>query len=113
MVEVLAGIGHQFMHRIDRALRRHHGGGADLEDLNDVRLLLSTERGDRGRHGLRIIALVNGDHLVITLRSVEIAGNLLDLLSQRAAHGMPPLDLGLGKACLRRDQKCSGCRQRQ
>ena len=56
-VERLLGIGHQLMHRIDRALGRHHRRGADLEDLHDVRRLLGAEGGDRRGQGLGVRAL--------------------------------------------------------
>ncbi len=95
-VERFARVRHQLVDGIDGALRGHHAGGAHLEDLHDVRLLLRAERRDGGGHGLGVVALVDGRHLVVGLGCVEALGDLDHLLAQLAAHGVPPLDLGGG-----------------
>ncbi len=95
-IERLAGVLHQLVDRIDGTLGTHHGGGADLEDLDDVRLLARPERGDRRRHRLCIGALEGRDDLVIVLGGVEVGGDLLDPLAVGTPHGVPPLDLCLG-----------------
>ena len=94
-IERLLGVGHQLIDRIDRALGGHHVGGADLEDLHDVRRLLGAEGGDRGGQGLGVGALVDRHDLVFGLGLVEARGDLVDHLAQVAAHGVPPLDFGL------------------
>ena len=93
-VERFARVRHQLVDGIDGALRGHHAGGADLEDLHDVRLLFGAERRDGGGHGFGVVALVDGHHLVVGLGGVEAVGDFDDLLAQLAAHGVPPLDLG-------------------
>ena len=108
-VERLARIRHQLVDGIDGALRGHHAGGADLEHLHDVRMLPGAERRDGGGHGLGVVALVDGHHLVVGLGRVEAVGDLDDLLAQLAAHGVPPLDLGrrLGDAGGREGDGCA------
>lgn len=80
------------------AARGHHGAGADLEDLDDGRLLLGAEGGDRGCHGLGIGALVGGNHLVFALAFVEALDDFLELLTKLSAHGVPPGNLGGGES---------------
>jgi hypothetical protein len=43
-----------------------------------------------------VAALVGGHDLVVLLAGVEVLGQVVDPLAQRAGHRMPPLDLGLG-----------------
>ena len=103
-IERLAGILHQLIDRLDRAVGGHHGRGADLEHLDDVRRVAGTERRDAGVHGVRIAALVGRDDLVVGLRGVEIVGELVDDVVVAAGHGVPPLDFG---DCMRRrGRKC-------
>ena len=71
-IERLLLVLHQLVDRIDRALGRHHGRGADLEHLHDVRRLLGAEGGDRRRHGLAVGALEDGVDLVFGLGLVEL-----------------------------------------
>ena len=92
--ERLGLVAHQFEHRIDRALRRHHGRGGDLVDLNDRGLAARTKREDRRRHRLGVVALVGRHDAVVGLRGVEIGGELLELLAELARHRVPPMDLG-------------------
>src|SRR6266403_1892568 len=49
---------HQFEHRVDRALRGHHGRGRDFVDLNDRRLASRAKCKDRRGHGFGVAALV-------------------------------------------------------
>ncbi len=95
-VELFARIGHHFAHRHDRALAGHHGGGADLEDLQDVGGIARAEGGDGGRHGLVVAALEGRHDLVFGLAGVEVLGQVVDPFAQGAAHGMPPLHFGGG-----------------
>ncbi|MCP4630939.1 MAG: hypothetical protein GY850_46640 [bacterium] len=37
-IEGCPGFGHQLVNRLDGPFGTHHGGGADLADLNDMRL---------------------------------------------------------------------------
>src|SRR5690606_25274746 len=81
--------------RVDRAFRGHHGGGANLKDLDDVRLLAGSKGGNRGRHCLGVIAAIDGNDRVIRLAFVEASRNLIESVAKFAAHGMPPVDLHL------------------
>jgi len=103
-VEGLARVLHEVLHRLDGALGGHHGRRADLEDLHDRRALLGTEGSDRRGQRLGIGALVDGVDLVLGLRLVELVGHLCDRFAQCAAHGVPPLDLGLCGGALRARQ---------
>ena len=94
-IERLVGIGHQLVDRIDRAFGGHHVGGADFEDLHDGRCLLGAEGRDRRGQRLGIGALVDRHDLVFALRLVEAGSDLVDRFTQVAAHGVPPLNLGL------------------
>ena len=85
---------HQFEHRIDRALRRHHGRGRDFVDLDDGGLAARAKREDRRRDGLGVVALVARHDPVFGLRGVEIGGQLLQLPPEFARHRMPPHDIG-------------------
>jgi hypothetical protein len=94
-------------------LAGHHVGGADLEHLHDVRRLLGAEGGDRGGQRLGVGALEDRVHLVFALRLVEARGELVDHFAKVAAHGVPPLDLGLrgGAVCARQHGDDSHRRQ--
>ncbi len=96
LVELLAGFLHHGGHRLDRALGAHHRGGADLEYLQDRRGAAGAEGGDAGGQRLVVVALVDRHDLVLGLAGVELAGNLVDLVVQRALHCMPPLDFDGG-----------------
>ena len=54
-IELLAGLAHHLLDRLDRALRAHHRRRADLEHLQDVRRVACAERRDRGGHRLGIL----------------------------------------------------------
>ena len=77
-VELLARLLHQHVHGLHGAGRRHHGGGADLEHLHDVRRVVGAERRDAGVHGVGIAALVGRHDLVFALRGVELVRELDD-----------------------------------
>jgi len=98
-------IAHQFEHRIDRALGRHHGRGRDLVDLDDGGLASRTECEDRRRHRLGVVALVGRHDPVVGLRRIEIGRQLFELLAELPRHCVPPHDLGGG---LRRRRKRHG-----
>ena len=85
------------MDRLDGALGGHHGRRADLEDLEDVRLLAGPEGGDAGVQGLGVVALVGGIDLVVALRGVELLDHRIDDLAEPARVGVPPVDLGRGQ----------------
>jgi hypothetical protein len=91
-----AGFFHDLGHRHDGALGGHHGGGAHFKHLQDVRGVAGAECGDGGRHGLVVAALEGRHDLVVLLAGVEVLGQVVDPFAQGAAHGMPPLDFGLG-----------------
>jgi hypothetical protein len=91
-----AGILHDLAHRHDGALAGHHGGGADLEHLQDVRRIAGAEGGDGGGQGLVVAALEGGHDLVVFLAGVEVLGQVVDPFAIGAGHRMPPLDFGLG-----------------
>ena len=93
-IERLAGVLHQLIDRLDGAGGAHHGRGADLEHLHDVRRVAGAERGDAGVHGVGIAALEGRDDLVVRLAGVEVVGELVDDVVVAAGHGVPPLDLG-------------------
>ena len=100
-VERLAGIGHQLIDRLHRALGGHHRRGADLEDLHDMRRVAGAEGGDRRGHRLGVGALEHRGDLVGGLRRVEVAGDLVDHLGIDCGHRMPPLQfdrLGRGRS---------------
>ena len=69
---------------------------ADLEDLQDVGCIAGAERGDRCGHALVVAAFEAGHHLVVLLAGVELVGQVVDPVAQRAAHRVPPLNFGLG-----------------
>ena len=94
--ERLRLLAHQFEHRIDRALCRHHGGGRDLVDLDDGGLASRTECEDRRRHRLGVVALVGRHDPVVGLRRIEIGRQLFELLAELPGHRMPPHDFGGG-----------------
>jgi hypothetical protein len=96
---------HDLGHRHDGALGGHHGGGADFKHLQDVRRIAGAECGDGSRHGLVVAALEGRHDLVVLLAGVEVLGQVVDPFTKGAAHGMPPLDFGLG---LRRQGKGNG-----
>ncbi len=96
---------HQLEHRIDRAPRRHHGGGRDLVYLHDGRLGMGAHREDRRRDGFRIAALGSGDDPVVGLRPVEIGHQSVERVAKLAGHGVPEFRLGFGPG--------GGWRQRQ
>ena len=102
-------IRHQLVDRDNGALGGHHRAGADFEHLDDGRLLLRTERGDRGRHRFGIGTLIGRHDRVFVLRVVEALGDFFQLGAQFAAHGVPPLDFGLRiRRRQRRDQRHGG-----
>ena len=107
-IEGLAGFLHQHVHRLHRAGGRHHGGGADLEHLHDVRRLSRAERGDAGVHGIRVAALVGRDDLVVLLGRIEVGGELDDQIVVGAGHSVPPLDLRLRRGIAGRKQHGAG-----
>ena len=111
-IEFLAGLLHQLIDRLHRAPGGHHGGGADLEYLHDMRRVAGAERGDAGIHGVGVAALVGRHHLVFALRGVEIVGELDHDLVVAAGHGVPPLDLGdrMGRAGQRQGKRCGHSR---
>ena len=88
-------VAHELPHRIDGA-REHHGLGAHLEDLHDVRRVLLAIGGDGGRQRLRVGALANRLDLVLVLTLVELLHLRVDRVPERAGHGVPPGDLGPG-----------------
>src|SRR6266508_5378302 len=59
--------------------------------------LLRAECGDRSGHGLGVRAFVDGDDLVVLLGLVEARGQRIQCLTELAAHGVPPLNFGLGR----------------
>ena len=109
-IEGLALVGHQLVDRIDGALGRHHGAGADFEHLHDGRLLVGAERGDRAGHRLRIGALEDRHDLVVGLRFIELVGDLLELRAELATHRVPPCDFGNGE-CGGGRKKCEASRE--
>jgi hypothetical protein len=98
-VELLACVRHQLMHRIDRALGRHHGRSPNLEYLDDMRMLLCSECSDRAGHRFGVVALVNRDNLVVLLGLVEAGGQPAQRFAELASHGMPPLNFRLCLGC--------------
>ena len=51
--------------------------------------------GDRGGQRLGVLALVDGDDLVVLLAGVEVLGELVDPSPSLPRHRVPPLDLDL------------------
>ncbi len=107
-IERLAGLLHQHVHRLHGAGRRHHGGGADLEHLHDVRRLAGAEGGDAGIHGVGIAALVGRDDLVVLLGALKSLASLTMTIVVGAGHRVPPLDLGLRRGIAGRKQHRAG-----
>ena len=62
-----------------------------------MRLLLRAERGNRAGHRLGVGAFVDGDDLVVLLGLVEALGQRIQRFAELAAHGVPPLNFGLGR----------------
>jgi hypothetical protein len=60
-----------------------------------MRLLAGAERGDGAGHRLGIGAAEAGNDAVVVLAFVEALGDAFQQLAQLAAHGVPPVDLGL------------------
>ena len=73
---------------------RHHGRGADLEDLQDVRLLASAEGGDAGVYRPGRVAFVRANDDVVLLRGIECFDLLGQQLTQAAGEGVPSFNLG-------------------
>ena len=111
-VEFLAGLLHELVDRLHRALCGHHGGGADFEHLHDRGRVTSAECSDAGVHGVGVAALVGRHDLELALRGVEIIGQLDDDVVVAAGHGVPPLDLGYGVGGRGKSQR-KGCGQRR
>ena len=82
----------------------HHGAGAGVEDLDDVRRLAGAVGGDAGVQRLGIGALEDRNDLVVALAVVEFLGKRFDDLVVGAGHGVPPGNLGDGEGG-RRGQK--------
>jgi hypothetical protein len=97
------------MHRVGRALRRHHGGGRDLVDLHDRGLLTGADCKQRHRHGLGVLAFVDRHDPVVFLLRIEGLGELLDHAAELVAHRVPPLDFGHGARRRRRAQHRGHC----
>jgi len=107
-VELLASVLHDLAHRDDGALAGHHGGGADLEHLQNVRGVAGAECRDGSRHRFVVGAFKGRHDLVIFLALVELSGQVVDPFTVDRGHGMPPLDFGLGLACQwRAERECS------
>ena len=111
-VERLVRILHQLIDRLDGAGGAHHGRGADLEHLHDVRRVAGAECGNAGVHGVGIVALEGRDDLVILLAGVEFLGELVDDVVVAAGHGVPPLQLrhrisGIGERERGRQRGCN------
>ena len=77
--------------------RQHHGLGADLEDLHDVRWILLPIRGDGRGQRLRVRPLAQRLHLVFVLARVELLHQLVHGIAELSGHGMPEVDLRLGE----------------
>ena len=88
---------HQLVHRVHGA-GQHHGLGADLEHLHDVRRVLLPVRGDGGGERLRVAALAQRLDLVLALAVVELLDLGLQRLAERAGHRVPEVDLVLASA---------------
>ena len=95
-VKLVTGVRHHLADRHDGALAGHHGGGADLEDLQDVGRIAGAKRRNRRRHGFGIATLVRGDYLVLFLAGIEFLGQVVNPLAIDGSHRMPPLNFGLG-----------------
>ena len=95
-IELRATHRHHFADRLDRAFGSHHRGRADFIDLQDVRRVAGAECGHGGGEGLTVASLVGGDDDVVLLGGVEILCQIVHPFAERTAHGMPPLNLGLG-----------------
>ena len=93
-VEWFVGVLHQLVDRLDGAGGAHHGRGADLEHLHDVRRVAGAERGDPSVHGVGIAALEGRYDLVVRLAGVEVFRELVDDVVVAAGHCVPPLDFG-------------------
>ena len=87
---------HDFSDRLDSAFGVHHGGGSHLEHLQDVRGIAGAESRYSGGHRLVVLALVGGHDFEITLAGIELLGKVCHPVIERAIHGVPPLNLGLG-----------------
>jgi len=109
-VELETGVLHDLAHRHNRALAGHHGGGAHLEHLQDVRGVAGAESGDRCGHGFVVTALEGRHDAVILLAVVEVLGLVIDPLTQCATHGVPPLDVGLRLGAQGTEPPNGGCR---
>ena len=77
-IELLAGIGHHLVDRLDRALGRHHRRRADLEHLQDRRRAAGAIGGDGRGHRFGIAALEHRHDLVFALALVELLGEIVD-----------------------------------
>ena len=104
-VKLLARVFHDLAYRHGHALTGHHGGGADLKHLQNVRCIASTVRSHGSSEGFVIAALKHRHDLVLALAGVEVFGQVVHHLAVDGGHRMPPLDFGLG---LGRDGK-SAC----
>ena len=95
-IECRTRLGHHLIDRHYSALGRHHCRRADLEDLEDMRLLAGPESGDACVERLGVVSLVAGNDDVVRLGGVEGRRLLVEQLVQPARHCVPKLDFGLG-----------------
>ncbi len=91
-IEIPAGLFRQLIHRLDRALGRHHRCGAHLEHLHDVRGFAGAIRGNRRIHCVGVRAFVDRVHIVFVLRLVEVHHHGFEHIAQGLAQAEPELD---------------------
>ena len=96
LIKFQTGVLHHFANGHDGAFAGHHGGSAHFKHLKNVGGIARAEGRNGGSHGFVVTALEGWHNFVIFLAGVEIFGLVIDPFTQSAAHGVPPLNLGLG-----------------
>ena len=95
-VKFQASVLHDFADGNDGAFAGHHGGSAHFKNLQDVGCIAGPVSRNGCGHGLVVAALEGRHNFVIFLAGIKVFGLVIDPFTQGAAHGVPPLNFGLG-----------------
>mmetsp|Transcript_24449 Transcript_24449/g.31874 ORF Transcript_24449/g.31874 Transcript_24449/m.31874 type:complete len:348 (-) Transcript_24449:69-1112(-) len=111
-VKINTVVGQQILNRNGCTLGTDHRCSTGIEHLHHIGLLACAEGRDASGEGLFIGALENRGDLVFILACVEVGRDLVDGVTQRAAHGVPPGNFCFSKSSIGSEcQRGSGCKR--